>query len=136
MILQPTRIMIHPEHNKPEKRDNDLALIFVESPGFNFTDFVKPICLWNSAYDFSLIENKTATVKPIFFPKTFYLTFKKVFGWGDTENQTQADILQEAKLKVEPHRDCYLKNRSFFGRYMKPGHNFCAGGTGMNVFLT
>jgi len=47
-------------------RENDLALLFFNGKGFNITDSVKPICLWNRDNNFKIIVNKTAEARPLF----------------------------------------------------------------------
>jgi hypothetical protein len=57
------RVVRHPDYNKLGRFENDVALILFENPGFEITSSVRPICLWNEAYDFSLIEGADGVVK-------------------------------------------------------------------------
>jgi len=65
--LQPSRVLPHPDYKKPAK-DNDVALLLFDEPGFIVSNFVLPICLWKDDYDFDLIAGKNGEVA---FPKSY-----------------------------------------------------------------
>jgi hypothetical protein len=44
-------------------------------------------------------------------------------------------MLQKAQVTVVSHRECYLREKIFFRRYLRPGVNFCAGGNGKKVCI-
>jgi len=50
----------------------------------------------------------------------------QVVGWENTLNHEKAETLQKVSLKVESYEDCYIKDREFVGKRLKPGQNFCA----------
>jgi hypothetical protein len=61
------------------------------------------------------------------------LFFQQVVGWGYTDHKfTRPDLLQVGKLKVLNHSECYLQEKQYFGKNLKPGVNFCAGGVKVN----
>jgi hypothetical protein len=35
--------------------------------------------------------------------------------------------LQEASIPIQSYEDCYLSQKTFFSKHLKPGYNFCAG---------
>jgi len=63
---------LHPDYVRPGK-DHDLALLLFAAPGFTFTPWVRPICLWDSDYSIDSIVDKTGEVKPHL--KFLYTTF-------------------------------------------------------------
>jgi len=66
--FQPIRLLPHPDYNKPKIWDNDVALVFVQSPGFLVTPSVRPICLWDQDYDFNKVAGSNGQVKPQAIP--------------------------------------------------------------------
>jgi hypothetical protein len=76
------RVIVHPEYNKPERRANDVALVFVQNPGFVINDFVRPICLWKFSYNISIIENQTGMVKRMLPCLDFGLNYY-ILRWSD-----------------------------------------------------
>jgi capsule polysaccharide export protein KpsC/LpsZ len=137
-LFQPKYIKIHPEY-KQGKHVDDLALLLFDAPGFDITSHhVRPICLWDEDYNFAEIENQTGEVKinQIFINISLInCCMLQIAGWGATENMTQPDILQSISLRVLPHNECYLRKKNFFGKYLKPGRNFCVGSSGIKVIL-
>ncbi|XP_059474414.1 uncharacterized protein LOC132196046 isoform X2 [Neocloeon triangulifer] len=101
--------LVHPGYN-PSNFKNDIALIILEVE-VNFTEYVQPICLWNSDYDLNKIANRTGTV----------------VGWGLTSDHSLANVLQEAEIKVVSYEECYESKRLFFSVNLHPRENFCAG---------
>ncbi|CAB3376932.1 Hypothetical predicted protein [Cloeon dipterum] len=51
----------------------------------------------------------------------------EVAGFGLVDGYKIPKKLQEARLPITTHKECYLSNRRFFGKYLRPGDNFCAG---------
>ncbi|XP_059469222.1 uncharacterized protein LOC132192978 [Neocloeon triangulifer] len=105
----PLTIITHPNYNHTNF-ENDVALLIFQT-NFNITEKVWPICLWNEGSDLNRIINKSASL----------------VGWGYVESFNQPNILQTASLPIKSYFDCYLQRKNFFGKYMKPGMNFCAG---------
>jgi len=61
-LFQPDEVVVHKEYDAGNN-DNDVALLLFDGKGFNITERVKPICLWNRDYNFEKIANKTAEVR-------------------------------------------------------------------------
>ena len=60
----------------------------------------------------------------------------QVAGWGLTDdNMTQTYVLQSISLRVLPYNECFLREKKFFGKYLKPGRNFCVGPSGVKLIL-
>ncbi|XP_059480094.1 serine protease gd-like isoform X2 [Neocloeon triangulifer] len=116
--LQPNKILLSPIYNNTagDFRGDLAVLVFAQD--FNFTKDVQPVCLWNDDDDIKKIANKTG----------------EFVGWGLTEHLTQPDELQQVVLPIKSHFQCFLQNRPFFSKYLRPGLSFCAGysnGTGL-----
>ncbi|GAB1606841.1 MAM and LDL-receptor class A domain-containing protein 2-like [Argonauta hians] len=79
-----SRVSIHSNYGSYVK-GYDIALLYVES-GINMTDFVQPACL--------------AKERPSLADECF------VVGWGRTENNQLASVLQEIKVKLVNYADC------------------------------
>jgi len=60
-IFQPSKVLRHPDYVRA-KKDHDVALLLFERPGFVVNSFVRPICLWNQDFDFSLIAGTEGDV--------------------------------------------------------------------------
>ncbi|CAB3376978.1 Hypothetical predicted protein [Cloeon dipterum] len=50
-------------------------------------------------------------------------------GFGILDDYSLPDSLQEARLPIRSNKECFSSDRSFFGKYLRPGDNFCAGYT-------
>ncbi|CAB3373660.1 Hypothetical predicted protein [Cloeon dipterum] len=111
-VLKAASVVIHQDYNHGRNDfQHDLALIILNKNSIQFTDRVKPACLWNSDYDFEKIAGKSG----------------KVAGFGLTENYSQARFLQKAYLRIAPHNECFSSNKKFFAENWQPTRNFCAG---------
>ncbi|XP_065335649.1 uncharacterized protein LOC135936674 isoform X7 [Cloeon dipterum] len=114
-IVQAASVVIHPGYNNDRKDwQHDLALIILDEHGnksIHLSERVKPVCLWNSDYDFDKIVGKDG----------------KVVGFGLTANYSQAKILQKAFLRIVSHNECFFSNKRFFSKHLRPTQNFCAG---------
>ncbi|CAB3379106.1 Hypothetical predicted protein [Cloeon dipterum] len=77
------------------------------------TNTVRPICLWNFDSDANLDRVSGTEAMAV--------------GFGLVDNHTRTDELQEVRLPIRGHKECYLSKRNFFGKYLRPGDNFCAG---------
>ncbi|XP_065345842.1 uncharacterized protein LOC135943304 [Cloeon dipterum] len=112
-VVKAASVVIHQDYDHGRNDfQHDLALIILNENSIQFTDRVKPACLWNSDYDFEKIAGKSG----------------KVAGFGLTaENYSQARFLQKAFLRIAPHNECFSFNKKFFAENWKPTLNFCAG---------
>ncbi|XP_065335192.1 uncharacterized protein LOC135936344 [Cloeon dipterum] len=106
-------LIMHPKYD-PAELNSDVALMILKKK-FNITDDVRPICLWNDDSDSNLARVAETEAMAV--------------GFGLVDNHTRTDILQEARLPIRGHKECYLSSRRFFGKYLRPGDNFCAGFT-------
>jgi hypothetical protein len=57
------------------------------------------------------------------------------------KERLQAEKLQSGKMTALNHKECYLKEKNFYAKYLLPGLSFCvvgANGTGemLNYFIT
>lgn len=57
---RPSRIIIHPEYN-PTRLFNDIAVIKLDKD-VTYTNFVRPICLWEGDNDITKIEQQAGNV--------------------------------------------------------------------------
>ncbi|XP_065346859.1 uncharacterized protein LOC135944075 isoform X2 [Cloeon dipterum] len=106
-------MITHPKYD-PSEFISDIGLMIL-SKKVEISDNVRPICLWNDDSDSNLA--RVAGTKAM------------AVGFGLADNYTLPDELQEARLPIRGHKECYLSNRRFFGKYLRPGDNFCAGYT-------
>ncbi|CAB3376967.1 Hypothetical predicted protein [Cloeon dipterum] len=107
----PSRLISHPNYTSGHFH-YDIGLMIFDEQQFNITEYVRPICLWNEDASLERVSESLAVV----------------IGFGITDsNKSQPDTLQEAKLKIRSHKECYLSKRWFFHKHLKPGDNFCAG---------
>ncbi|XP_065335036.1 CLIP domain-containing serine protease B15-like [Cloeon dipterum] len=104
-------LIVHPKYDSKEF-NSDVGLMILNKK-INITDHVRPICLWNDDSDSNL--NRVAGTEAM------------AVGFGLVDNHTRTDILQEARLPIRGHKECYLSSRRFFGKFLVPGDNFCAG---------
>jgi hypothetical protein len=58
------------------------------------------------------------------------MPFLQVFGWGffNDSDTSWPNELRYGQLTVLSHKDCYMRDQQFFGKRLRPGYNFCAGG--------
>ncbi|XP_065334847.1 complement factor B-like [Cloeon dipterum] len=105
----PSRLLVHPDYNS--NLHYDIGLMIFDEP-FKITDKVHPICLWNNGSNLDHIAGR----------------FAVAVGFGFIADYSLPDDLQEAQLPIKSHKDCYLtSDRKFYGKYLWPGDNFCAG---------
>ncbi|XP_065335822.1 uncharacterized protein LOC135936799 [Cloeon dipterum] len=115
-IKTPSRLKIHPKYSRG-KFHYDVGLMIFEK-GFELTDHVRPICLWNEDTNLDAVAGKSALV----------------VGYGYFKNYSHPETLQEAEIPIRSHLECYHSLRKYYGARLKPGDNFCAGYTnGTNV---
>lgn len=106
---QVLRLIVHPDYNK-EDYQNDLALIRLENE-VEYTRYIFPVCLWpDDKISLDNVIGKKGTVA----------------GWGLTEDDTLAEVLNAGNLPVVNHMDCLSSNRDFFGPFLSD-FNYCAG---------
>ncbi|XP_065347524.1 chymotrypsinogen A-like [Cloeon dipterum] len=109
----PSRLLTHPKYDSTSYT-SDIGLMILQ-PKIKITGHVRPICLWNVDSDPKL--------------KRVAGTEAMAVGFGLADNYTLPDELQQVRLPIRTHRECFLSKRKFFGKYLRPGNNFCAGYT-------
>lgn len=101
-------ILIHPEYN-PETLYSDIALITLQSY-VEFTEYIRPVCLWSSNSDIRLVINQTGLIP----------------GWGFDETGHVVEELSYARMPIVSHETCIWSNREVFSRVTSE-RSFCAG---------
>ncbi|XP_017770016.1 PREDICTED: transmembrane protease serine 11E-like [Nicrophorus vespilloides] len=110
------RITIHPEYNNTYLQ-NDVAVLKL-SRDADYTDYVRPVCLWSDAADDSVI--------------------------GKLERQI-TDTLQEAQMPVIDTLTCIFSNPDFYSKYtstntlcagFRNGTSVCNGDSGGGMFFS
>ncbi|XP_065334618.1 uncharacterized protein LOC135935916 [Cloeon dipterum] len=104
-------LITHPKYDH-KGTISDVGLMILNEK-INITDHVRPICLWNEDSDSNLARVAGTEAMAV--------------GFGLADNYTVPDKLQEARLPIRDHKECYLSKRKFFEKYLVPGDNFCAG---------
>lgn len=103
------QVIVHPEYNSIDLQD-DIGILKLANR-VSYTNFIQPACLWlESQKDLTNIVNK----------KGF------VVGWGLTEDDGLAEVLQEGTMPVVSFLTCLESNRDFFGPVLSD-FNYCAG---------
>ncbi|XP_065347054.1 CLIP domain-containing serine protease B10-like [Cloeon dipterum] len=110
---KPSRLITHPKYDAAELI-SDVGLMILNET-MEITDNVRPICLWNDDSDPNLDHVAGTDAMAV--------------GFGLVDNHTQTDVLQGVRLPIRAHKECYLSKRGFFGKYLRPGDNLCAGYT-------
>ncbi|XP_071443113.1 serine protease gd-like isoform X2 [Hetaerina americana] len=88
----------------------DIAILVLSTP-MDFTDYVRPVCLWNgNRPHLSEIEGLDGVV----------------VGWGYDEASKTTERLMMANMPVVPTQECLWSNPEFFSRYASD-RTFCAG---------
>ncbi|XP_065335823.1 uncharacterized protein LOC135936800 [Cloeon dipterum] len=105
----PSRMITHPNYTSGQFH-YDVGLMIFDS-GFQLTDNVRPICLWNEDANLDRVAGKLGVA----------------VGFGILEDYSLPDSLQEARLPIRSNKECFSSDRSFFGKHLRPGDNFCAG---------
>lgn len=109
MILQAAEVIVHPNFNSINLRNNIAIIKFSADATLN--NYVQPVCLWKSdKTDLSEVVGKLGTV----------------VGWGVTETGELSKVLLQANMPVVNALICLQSNRNFFGRFLSDT-SFCAG---------
>ncbi|XP_017776020.1 PREDICTED: chymotrypsin-like elastase family member 2A, partial [Nicrophorus vespilloides] len=103
------RITVHPEYNSIYLQ-NDVAVLRL-SRDADYTDYVRPACLWSEAADDSVI-GKIGTV----------------IGWGtmNDEERQNTYTLQKAQMLVVDTLTCISSNPNYYNKYTST-NTMCAG---------
>ncbi|KAK4878779.1 hypothetical protein RN001_011285 [Aquatica leii] len=103
-----SKITLHPEFNE-HTFSNDLALLKL-GKAVEFTDYVRPICLWEDSNDLALVIRKKG----------------RVVGWGYDETGKITDELMEISMPIVSQEKCVASFPQFYGRFTS-SRTYCAG---------
>ncbi|KAK9751277.1 Serine protease gd N-terminus [Popillia japonica] len=110
-------IVIHKDFD-PGRYFNDLAVVEINDP-VEFSDYIKPICLWDGDLGITSLIGQIGTV----------------VGWGiDNSNETAQDLM-EAKMPIVALETCLYHDPNFFSQFTSP-KTFCAGGPNGSAVCT
>ncbi|KAF5283199.1 hypothetical protein FQA39_LY17391 [Lamprigera yunnana] len=101
-------IVIHPGFN-PYSFANDISLIQLKRNA-RFTDYVRPICLWQDSINVTEILNQNG----------------KIVGWGYNEAGKITDQLMEITMPVVSQEMCLASFPQFYTRFTSD-NTYCAG---------
>ncbi|XP_065345172.1 uncharacterized protein LOC135942790 [Cloeon dipterum] len=96
---KPSILITHPKYDSAEFISDDIGLIIL-SEKVEISDNIRPICLWNDDSDPNL--------------KRVAGTEAMVVGFGLADNDTLPDKLQEVRLPIRTHKECYTCRKGGF----------------------
>lgn len=105
---QVSAIIAHPHYNA-RLYSNDIAIIKLANPA-EFTDYVRPICLWGDSPDFNTVVNKEGVV----------------VGWGFDETGKVTEALTQARMPVVSKDTCIYSFPEFYSKFTTQ-KTYCAG---------
>jgi uncharacterized protein YebE (UPF0316 family) len=107
-IFNAQEIILHPNIKLvDEVPTNDIAII-VLSTSVEFSDFIRPVCLWTFSDDLNLIKNL-----PIY-----------AVGYGNDENGIVSNVRKHAKVTLMNQNECE-ENYSFAKTFFIENKSFC-----------
>ncbi|XP_050079064.1 serine protease filzig-like [Anopheles maculipalpis] len=98
-----------PAQYQHERFFNDIAVLVLKED-VKYSNFVRPVCLWNFDDDYKTLINKIGLVP----------------GWGYNEHGLVSSRLSFAQMPVVAHETCIWSNRDFFSK-VTSDTSFCAG---------
>ncbi|XP_052891520.1 mannan-binding lectin serine protease 1-like [Anopheles moucheti] len=98
-----------PAQYQHERFFNDIAVLVLKED-IKYSNFVRPVCLWNFDDDYKTLINKIGLVP----------------GWGYNEHGLVSSKLSFAQMPVVAHETCIWSNRDFFSK-VTSDTSFCAG---------
>lgn len=101
-------VLPHPEFSTQSFK-NDIALLKL-SKSADYTNYVRPICLWSSTDDFNQVVNERGTV----------------IGFGYDETGRLAETLTQANMPIVSKETCIYSLPDFYARFTNE-KSFCAG---------
>lgn len=114
--LSPTKIFVHNDWNPfVTSYDADIAVLEFESDQIPFTNYIRPVCLWNDSNEPDVTEGY-------------------VVGWGKSEDETKEhdNIPKKIKIPIFTNEECSIETPALAS--LSSGRTFCAGwrnGTGV-----
>ncbi|KAI4455189.1 modular serine protease [Holotrichia oblita] len=103
-----TKIIRHPQYSS-EKYANDVAVIRLHRP-VEFTEFVRPVCLWEGNKDIHLLVGESGAV----------------VGWGYDETGRLSDELKMLNMPIIDKEKCIYSLPEFYSRFTNLD-SYCAG---------
>jgi hypothetical protein len=100
-IFNPQEIILHPNIKEIDETPTNLIAIIVLSSSVEFSDFIRPVCLWTFNDDLNLIKNL-----PIY-----------AVGYGRDENGIVTNVRKHAKVTLMDQNVCeekYSNLRNYF----------------------
>ncbi|XP_078660652.1 enteropeptidase-like isoform X2 [Branchiostoma floridae x Branchiostoma belcheri] len=120
VLVYPFKIIMHEEYDHA-KVDNDIALVQIPEVDVD-NDYINTACL-----EIPVVDSSQFTAESTCFTQ----------GWGVTENQTQADILQEARVpliencaKETFYSESQITENMLCAGYVNGGVDSCQGDSG------
>ncbi|XP_023299136.2 serine protease gd-like [Lucilia cuprina] len=102
-------LIVHPEYNSNLFPDADLAILHLKQP-VQFTNNIRPICLWTDNIDTRYIEGQAGVVA----------------GWGaDEQGRTFTPVPKKVDTKIVSDAEC-LRSSPAYNMLTSP-RTFCAG---------
>lgn len=103
-----SKIIVHRDYNHTVFH-NDIALLKLGHSA-DITNYVRPVCLWESTTNLNSVLNQLGTV----------------VGWGFDENGQLTTSLMQTKMPVVEPTTCIYSNPDFFSRFTFD-KSYCAG---------
>ncbi|XP_078662746.1 suppressor of tumorigenicity 14 protein homolog isoform X1 [Branchiostoma floridae x Branchiostoma belcheri] len=121
VLVYPSQIILHEEYDNAEV-NNDIALVKIPAVDVDNNDYINTACL-----EVPDVDSAQFTAESTCFTQ----------GWGVTENQTQADILQEARVPLiencveeTSYRESHITENMLCAGYVDGGVDSCQGDSG------
>lgn len=115
VAVSPYKIVVHSDWNPlAASFDADIAMLVVDSEVFQYTKYIKPICLFNPTDNSSGIDDGV------------------VVGWGlHDSGPSNITAPQQLRVSIVPNARCFLKNPHLVP--ISSERTFCAGFSDANV---
>ncbi|KAI4455112.1 modular serine protease [Holotrichia oblita] len=121
-------IMRHPQYNSANYA-NDIAVMKLLLP-VEFTNFVRPICLWEGDTDISNVVGKSGEMSyPVIIINSYIRVFETtgtVVGWGYDEKDKLSEELTILNIPIVPKDVCIYSLPDFYSKFTTPD-SYCAG---------
>jgi hypothetical protein len=108
-VFNAQEIILHPNiKGVDEAQTNNIAIIVLSS-SVEFSDFIRPVCLWTFSDDLNLIENL-----PIY-----------AVGYGNDENGIVTNVRKHAKVILMDQNECEEKYSKWLKNFLSENKAFC-----------
>jgi secreted trypsin-like serine protease len=107
-VFNAQEIILHPNiKNIDETPTNNIAIISLSS-SVEFSDFIRPVCLW-AISDLNLVRK----------PPTFAV------GYGKDENGIETNVRKHAKVTLMDQNECEQKYSTWYKNFLSENKAFC-----------